>query len=227
LTKKKKLSLSSFLKAKKLLREDEELQNRFDSNQDGNLDPDELETGAKKLGEEIEASEQIGLNESTPLPSPQRKYTKRTQNAHVEKSPVSGNVLFYGLIISMLVFGIVLVLYLATNTGTTIYVSLGDPVTFNIQKKSTCFLDVVRQERRTLAKTRNIHSGYPFLYEITDPKGENVFRSHDAGRDFRSEFPCINLGTYTLFVDNYKKGMSGLISRGSSRYHIIKIHIRE
>ena len=44
---KKKISFSSFLKAKKLLQKDEDLQDRFDANQDGTLDADEMEEGAK------------------------------------------------------------------------------------------------------------------------------------------------------------------------------------
>ena len=53
MSKKKKISFGSFLKAMKLLRQNKELQSRFDTNKDGTLDPDELEAGAKKLGEEI------------------------------------------------------------------------------------------------------------------------------------------------------------------------------
>ena len=56
MSKKKKISFSSFLKAKKLLQKDEDLQDRFDANQDGTLDADEMEEGAKVLGAEIEAT---------------------------------------------------------------------------------------------------------------------------------------------------------------------------
>jgi len=51
----KKIKFKTFLKAKKLLQKNPELKKRFDENKDGILDPNELEKGAKILGQELES----------------------------------------------------------------------------------------------------------------------------------------------------------------------------
>ncbi len=52
--KKKKLKMKTFMEAKNQVQSSEELQERFDSNHDGFLDPDELEFGARILGEQLQ-----------------------------------------------------------------------------------------------------------------------------------------------------------------------------
>ena len=50
-----KMKLASFLKAKKMIRENPELQDKFDRNRDGFLDPDEFNRGARILAEKMQA----------------------------------------------------------------------------------------------------------------------------------------------------------------------------
>ena len=52
--KKKKLKMKTFMEAKNQVQSSEELQERFDRNHDGFLDPDELEFGARILGEQLQ-----------------------------------------------------------------------------------------------------------------------------------------------------------------------------
>ena len=54
--KRKKLKFKSFLKAKKLIEGDAKLQKKFDTDQDGFLNPDELDRGAKKIAEQLESN---------------------------------------------------------------------------------------------------------------------------------------------------------------------------
>ncbi len=53
--KRRKLKFKTFLKAKKLVASDPKLKKRFDSNKDGVLTPEELEWGAKVIGEQLDA----------------------------------------------------------------------------------------------------------------------------------------------------------------------------
>jgi hypothetical protein len=52
--KKDKLKMKTFMEAKSQIQSSEELQERFDRNDDGLLDPDELEFGARILGEQLQ-----------------------------------------------------------------------------------------------------------------------------------------------------------------------------
>jgi hypothetical protein len=52
--KKDKLKMKTFMEAKNQIQSSEELQERFDRNDDGLLDPDELEFGARILGEQLQ-----------------------------------------------------------------------------------------------------------------------------------------------------------------------------
>ncbi len=52
---KNKLKFKTFLKAKRMIQADAKLQNRFDTDHDGFLNPDELERGAKKIAEQLES----------------------------------------------------------------------------------------------------------------------------------------------------------------------------
>ena len=51
----KKLKFKTFLKAKKMIQADAKLQKQFDTDQDGFLNPDELDRGAKKTSEQLES----------------------------------------------------------------------------------------------------------------------------------------------------------------------------
>ena len=50
----RKLNFKYYLKALKLIKADPALQDRFDNNEDGSLDPTELEKGAAVFGREIQ-----------------------------------------------------------------------------------------------------------------------------------------------------------------------------
>lgn len=50
-----KLKFKTFLKAKKMIQADAKLQKKFDTDQDGFLNPEELERGAKKIAEQLES----------------------------------------------------------------------------------------------------------------------------------------------------------------------------
>jgi len=52
--KRKKIKFKTFLKAKKMIEADAKLKKKFDANQDGTLDPDELERGAKKIAMQLD-----------------------------------------------------------------------------------------------------------------------------------------------------------------------------
>lgn len=55
--KKNKLKMATFMEAKNQIQASEELQEKFDGNHDGVLDPDELEFGARILGEQLQLEE--------------------------------------------------------------------------------------------------------------------------------------------------------------------------
>jgi hypothetical protein len=55
--KKNKLKMKIFMDAKNQIQSNEELQEKFDRNHDGTLDPDELEFGARILGEQLQLEE--------------------------------------------------------------------------------------------------------------------------------------------------------------------------
>lgn len=56
--KKRKLKFKTFLKAKKLIESNPQLQDKFDANNDRTLDPEELERGAEVMGWQLQSREQ-------------------------------------------------------------------------------------------------------------------------------------------------------------------------
>jgi hypothetical protein len=65
--KRKKLKFKYFLSAKNKIEQDESLKDRYDENRDGNLDPEELERGAKILGYHHQTSQE--KEEEKPKPA--------------------------------------------------------------------------------------------------------------------------------------------------------------
>jgi len=102
----KKLKFKDYLKALKLIKADPKLQSRFDTNQDGVLDPDELEAGAAIYGREIQPKSEP---KSTP-PKAKSEADKTSQakgqgtTDYLAKNLLSGETLIYHTRVHKIIF---------------------------------------------------------------------------------------------------------------------------
>ena len=77
ITKKEKLKLKYFMKGKKIVEINQKIKDRFDTNQDGLLSPDEVERGAKAVGKKLQKKYEPKKVKDT-NPQPKLIFKKKT-----------------------------------------------------------------------------------------------------------------------------------------------------
>jgi len=101
----KKLKFKTFLKAKKMIEADAKLQKKFDTDQDGLLNPDELELGAKKIAAQLEDQYSVKKVEELSLKTKMIFKKKKPHPFHISNMKEEDLVKSVGLSSGLMIWG--------------------------------------------------------------------------------------------------------------------------
>ena len=101
----KKLKFKTFLKAKKMIAADAKLQKKFDTDQDGFLNPDELERGAKKIAAQLEDQYSVKKVEELSLKTKMIFKKKKPHPFHISNMKEEDLVKSVGLSSGLMIWG--------------------------------------------------------------------------------------------------------------------------
>ncbi len=101
----KKLKFKTFLKAKKMIEADPNLKKKFDTDQDGFLNPDELDRGAKKIAAQLEYNYSVKKVEELSLKTKMIFKKKKPHPFHISNMKEEELVKSIGWKSSLMIWG--------------------------------------------------------------------------------------------------------------------------